>query len=739
MSQLERVLMWVIRVGIILLLFTPLVVSKSLFFPFITGKNFYFRIIVEIIFGVWCSLAILQPIFRPRKSPLLYTLIAFVGVLIFATIFGVDPYHSFWSNFERMEGLITYLHIFALFLVAAYGTMTTREWFIYFNISVGICFVTAIYGILQGVGVMVIVGEGRPFATFGNSIYLGVYLLFHLFIITILFSFVKNNWIRIAYGFIFICDVYAFFLAASRGAFIGLSAGVFIVALLMALLLGGRRYRVIAFILVVLLFFVAGAIRYFPESAFIRNNEVFSRLSSVRLENLRQDPRVLIWGMAWKAFQERPFLGWGPENFIIPYGKYYDANLFGNEAWFDRAHNMLLEWLVASGFLGFTAFLSIFIAALITLRSLVRERKLDMISAIFIIGFLVAYIVQDIFVFDNIVTYMIFTLVLAFLASFSSSMSTKFQGRHSSIMIIVAILPLIASVFIIYSANAKQILTARQLIVALESLSKKKGDVDGVIDEFDKAISYNTFGTTEVRERIADTAVQIAMNVDNLNEQYIKLLDKSIQEIEKEATYQPNVTKYPSFLGKLYSIRVNLSGSNSDKEKAILWYGKAQELAPHYVQTYLGFAELYLLIKDYDKAVTYAREAQSIPTKHNTLRVLFHPVLSVYVIGGKFDEATDFFGLYKEDHVRNLLGDSEETRLLIKRTFVSQNIKGRLRFLLKVDELSNNSYICLALAQTYIELGNEIKAREYAEKALTESPSLNDQVEQFLKSLDAFP
>src|SRR3989344_7787760 len=111
MSSLERTLLWMIWGCISLLLLTPLVVTNSLFFPFITGKNFFFRIIVEVIFGFYVALAILNRDFRPKKSPLLLVLTLFFAVVTLAALFGVDPYHSFWSNFERMEGLITHLHL----------------------------------------------------------------------------------------------------------------------------------------------------------------------------------------------------------------------------------------------------------------------------------------------------------------------------------------------------------------------------------------------------------------------------------------------------------------------------------------------------------------------------------------------------------------------------------------------------------------------------------------------------
>ncbi len=44
--------------GILLIPAIVLIISNSLFFPFITGKNFTFRIIVEIIFAGWIILAL---------------------------------------------------------------------------------------------------------------------------------------------------------------------------------------------------------------------------------------------------------------------------------------------------------------------------------------------------------------------------------------------------------------------------------------------------------------------------------------------------------------------------------------------------------------------------------------------------------------------------------------------------------------------------------------------------------
>src|SRR3989338_11362526 len=101
---LERTLRWIVIGGIFLLLFVPLIVAQSLFFPYITGKNFAFRIIVEIMTGAWLALMLTRAEYRPRRSWILGALVIFTAVIAAADLFGAYPFKSFWSNYDRMDG-----------------------------------------------------------------------------------------------------------------------------------------------------------------------------------------------------------------------------------------------------------------------------------------------------------------------------------------------------------------------------------------------------------------------------------------------------------------------------------------------------------------------------------------------------------------------------------------------------------------------------------------------------------
>lgn len=64
--MLNQFLRYVVLGGVFLIPFLPFIVSSTMFFPFITGKNFTFRIIVELIFAAWLILALKDVAYRPR-------------------------------------------------------------------------------------------------------------------------------------------------------------------------------------------------------------------------------------------------------------------------------------------------------------------------------------------------------------------------------------------------------------------------------------------------------------------------------------------------------------------------------------------------------------------------------------------------------------------------------------------------------------------------------------------------
>ena len=94
----KNVARWVALGALFLIPLTPLIVANSFFFPFITGKAFFFRIVVEVAVVAWVALALLDRAYRPRFSWIGVAVVAFVAWMAIADSFAPNATKAFWSR-----------------------------------------------------------------------------------------------------------------------------------------------------------------------------------------------------------------------------------------------------------------------------------------------------------------------------------------------------------------------------------------------------------------------------------------------------------------------------------------------------------------------------------------------------------------------------------------------------------------------------------------------------------------
>ncbi len=233
---LNKILRWTVIASVFSLCIVPFIVTPSLFFPFIVGKNLFFRVAVEIGLAAWLWLAFRDASARPRVSVLLWSFLAFVGVMGLATVFGENAWKSFWSNFERMEGYVTVLHLLAYFVIASTVLNTERLWTRFLQTSIGASVLVCVHAISQMFGIFgVNQGGPRLDASLGNATYLAVYVLFNMFFAAMLFARDSSVWKRSAYGAIMFFQFVVLYNTGTRGAVLGLLAGVLVTAAIVAL------------------------------------------------------------------------------------------------------------------------------------------------------------------------------------------------------------------------------------------------------------------------------------------------------------------------------------------------------------------------------------------------------------------------------------------------------------------------------------------------------------------------
>ena len=162
-------------------------VPSYMFFPFITGKAFLFRLAVELAFCLYVALAVSDSSYRPKWNPLMISFAAFIIVMFFADAFAISPVRAFWSNFERMDGFVTIFHLFLYFVAASSVLKSKKDWRIWMYSATAVSVYLTLFCFLQLVGEAKINQGGvRVDGSLGNAAYLGAYMLFHIFFLAYL-------------------------------------------------------------------------------------------------------------------------------------------------------------------------------------------------------------------------------------------------------------------------------------------------------------------------------------------------------------------------------------------------------------------------------------------------------------------------------------------------------------------------------------------------------------------------
>ncbi len=561
--SLEKVLRGVAIASVFALPFVCLLVASSLFFPFITGKNFAFRLISEIGFGAVLALWLVSKTYRPRRSIILLALSVFTFMILIADLHGVYPFKSIWSNYERMDGWVTLIHLLAYVIVAVSVMRTERLWKWLMWTTLGVSVYLSVYGLLQIVGITAL-GQGgasgltaRLDATFGNPIYFAVYMLFHVFIAAMLWAQAwvdraagKRMGISLTYGAIILADTYMLLATGTRGTMIGLIGGAFLTAILVLVQANKSKTAWRAAVTgLVTLAVLAGFFFIVKDEAWVKKIGFMQRLATISAHDTTAKARFYNWGMAWKGVQERPLLGWGQENYAIVFDKYYDPRMHGQEPWFDRVHNIIFDWLVAGGFLGLISYLSVFAA---TIWVLWRSGAFTVAERSLLTGLLAGYFAHNFFVFDNVTSYILYGTILAFII-YRHTEHTKAQPVVERTLLPHSALPFVAIGVVVlvwgvaWGVNGRAIAENRLLLTSLST----QGNLQETYNRFKDAISYQTFGTQEVREQLAQGASQLSQaNIPPAMKQQFYSL--ATQEMTAQSAESPLDARFPLFLGVLY-------------------------------------------------------------------------------------------------------------------------------------------------------------------------------------------
>lgn len=622
--------------------------TSGLYFPFISGKNLLFRLLVEIALFSWVALALVNPKYRLniRRSPLLLAYGIFMAVLLLADIFGVNPERSFWSNFERMEGFVGHAHLFAYFVVLSAMLHTALEYGRMFTFFIASNVLVLVFGFGQLLGAKgyifselfpsvavrfselfpIHMSENRLDATLGNSAYFAIYCLMFVFILALAWLQDKGTKRSLAYPILMALNIIALFYTGTRGTQIGLLVGGFVALGLIGWHEKGKTRKVIAGVLVTTAILV-GAIFALKDTAFVQNSPTLARFASISPRDLTGMSRLSMWKISYEAWKERPLLGYGQENFSYVFASRFEpVRMSMLEPWYDRSHDVFFDWLVAAGALGLVSYLSLYVVALYLMW--VRRNDMPFREKAILTGALAGYFVHNIFVFDNLLSYVVFLLLLAYIAWKTGMRGGVEHGRvageESMRMIYLPVLGILAlgSIYcFVYRPLHVNKLIVRALDVNRNIQTMSFPDlVEMQRESFEKAVRMNTLGSEEAREQFYQTTTRMAQ-VTIPPEVPLEDRQKAAQALNRlvqsaradiEASYEEHVDDVRML--SIYGMFYNGLGDGASAERVL---ARAHELAPNKQLISFDLIRAYLLqgkireaydlaLATYDLAPSYA-------------------------------------------------------------------------------------------------------------------------------------
>lgn len=539
----------VVLAALFLIPFIPLVVVDAFFFPFITGKGFAFRILVEIAAAAWLILAVADKAYRPRRSVILLSFVGLIAWMFIADLFALNPHKAFWSNYERMDGFVTLAHMGLLFLVMgsvfSASEKLWRKWWLTF--LAGAALVCG-YGLLQIMNVLDTHQGNRIDATFGNAAYLPAYLLFGI-AVAVWQGVRSSGWLRTSLFVLAGVQVFILLFTATRGALFGL-IGALVVGAFLHALQSGKRARKLAVGIVAALVIVAGTFYMVRDTSFVKESLTLSRLSSVFTLQEELRVRFMIWHTGLEGIVDRPLIGYGHEGFNYVFNTYYDPALFAQEQWFDRAHNIYLDWLIAGGIPALLLFLTLLISPLVIIF---RRKEFSPFERTIITSAVVAYGIQGSVVFDNLFTYVPLAALLAYVHARVAvpfpALERAEEARGSSRDAVAAAVISLALV-VLWVVNVPGIRGSMDIIRAYTA-SSTEGPAQG-IQYLKEALATGSFGSQEIREQMVTFSYNVMSNSAVSNEVRGSVVGTAIQEISKEIAVAPDDARLRLQLASVY-------------------------------------------------------------------------------------------------------------------------------------------------------------------------------------------
>lgn len=728
MQRVKNIL-YCLSLGLFLL---PIIVWQESVYPFVIPKAFWLQIFSVAIFVVWLWVLLSNwQFFKPRSSWLGLAVLLFYGVIFVSSLVGENFSRSLWSRSERMTGLLIMFHYGVLFLVWR-SVFSKEQWYKLWQWFVGLGIITPLIAILQIFNSKLLfnAGAGRMSSTLGNPIFLAGFATF-LFFSALIFYNNTNQKLKFFWLTEVIVSFIAIFATQTRGDIIGTYFGL--IFLLFFLIKDASWKEKMKINLPILLFLLVAPILLFSfrNSFLVKSVPTLDRFISTPLSADSGGSRLLMWKTAVVGWSQRPIFGWGWENFYDLFNQNYSPEFSGHtEDWQDNAHNIFFNLLATTGVVGLGVYLTIYFYAFYLIFVNYRQKNYnERFFSVALGAFWLSHFVRNLFVFEDMSSYLVFFWLLAGIDIFSrevdkadqlevkqkndSNQSKKyfifFKKLKFLFIIIVSFLACLYLFKFVY-------LPAKADYYAAQSIKKFTADFQGAMEMHRKAIKV----LNPYRGDIAFDFGQLILNWLSTHPDFVfgrdrplakEMYDFGIGAVQSYISDYPGDTRAGKLLGTIYGQGYDFWGDKKYLEGAVKIYEYFLPTSPNRQTLVFGLVRAKMLQGKYDEAFkiieqfinrfpqlpgSYWMKALIYAHKGDDLSA-FNFAKKALELGYKFNsnELIFLFDLFRNNNSLNLLEDRIKDQLFNSESPNPQLVDKYLDYLNKINKKEEANYLKL--------------------------------------------
>jgi tetratricopeptide (TPR) repeat protein len=314
---------------------------------------------------------------------------------------------------------------------------------------------------------------------------------------------------------------------------------------------------------------------------------------------------------------------------------------------------------------------------------------LGVIDGALLVGLLAGYFFQNLFVFDNLISYIFFFIVISYI--YSRDIEDKISDEkgktglsEESLNYIVLPVLVVTILVSLWYVNVRPINANLNLIKGMQSYS---GGLSKNLEYFKKSLSYNTFAGPEIREQLLSITPKIfSMDVDQKTKQ--DFIDLTLSEMEKQTKQTPDDARYQLFAGIFLKNIGQYELSRNYLEKAV-------ELSPNKQTINFELITLLSILGEKDRVLELSKKVYELDKNFSSAKDYY---IASLIINNKIDEA------------KELMGEATTTSEVIIRAF-------------------------LIRASNYMAKGDKYSAIYEINRAIKIAPAFKEQGESMINSV----